>query len=338
MHVLILTTGSPDDAHFLKRRMRVLERRGIEFTVRTVPGSGRSNTEQRSVSEYVRFYLQVLRESRNEYDLVHANYGLTAPIALAQPTRPVVLSLWGSDLHGQYGWVSKRFAPFCDEVVVMSERMRSELGHPCEIIPHGLDLEMFSPQPRDRAREQLGWDDDRYHVFFPYSTDRPVKDYPRAKRIIDAANRELDRPVELHIADYIAHEKIPPRMNAADVVLLTSRREGSPNTVKEAMACNVPIVATDVGDVSERLAAVEPSVVADSDVELISGLVSLLERGDRSNGREEIRHLDCERIAVKLLDVYERAFRGRGRAIPDALQEYDRTESDPNESTVSAEK
>jgi glycosyltransferase involved in cell wall biosynthesis len=96
-------------------------------------------------------------------------------------------------------------------------------------------------------------------------------------------------------------------MNAADVLLLTSHREGSPNSVKEAMACNLPVVSVDVGDVAERLETVSPSVVHTEDSDLTAALVELLRAGERSNGREIIREISLTGQIDRLVDVYRRA-------------------------------
>jgi len=111
----------------------------------------------------------------------------------------------------------------------------------------------------------------------------------------------------LHAVTGVPHEEMPTHMNAADALLLTSKREGSPNSVKEAMACNLPVVATDVGDVADRLRDVTPSHVCRSDAELVDGLVDVLDRGVPSNGRAAIEPLGLERMAARIRDVYENA-------------------------------
>ncbi|TYL37523.1 glycosyl transferase [Natronococcus pandeyae] len=304
MNVLILTANA--DAPFMTQQVAALEERGVSFSTLPVAGEVSTDTD-RSPLDYLRTVPQVIREAGDGYDLVHAHYGLTAPIALAQFRTPVVLSLWGSDVHGPIAPVSKACAPLCDEVVVMSEEMRSVLGRDCEVIPDGVDLERFQPESKSRARAAVRWPDDEYHVLFPYAPARGVKNYPRARRVVNAVSGLVDRPVRLQTVFGVDHDAVSTYMNAADALLLTSDSEGSPNSVKEALACNVPVVALDVGDVAERLAGVDPSFVATSDEELIDGLLEVIERGERSNGREAAREVSIERTADRMLEVYERA-------------------------------
>ncbi|SFT00429.1 glycosyltransferase [Halostagnicola kamekurae] len=304
MHVLILTTN--EDAPFMNQQLAALERLGVSFTVRSVPGEtgpGRS----RSPLEYLKFFPTVVRESRNGYDLIHAHYGLTAPMALAQFRQPVVLSLWGTDVYGPGEPISRFCAPFCEEVVVMSAEMGRTLGRDCTVIPDGVNVAQFYPIPQAEARERVGWNEEGYDVLFPYSPDREVKNHPRARRVVRAVEEQIGAPVRLRTVYGVDHDEVVHYMNAADALLLTSESEGSPNSVKEAMACNVPVVAVDVGDVADRLDGVSPSTVATSDRDLIAGLRDILERGERSNGREAAAEISVERTAARMLETYERA-------------------------------
>ncbi|OIB57178.1 glycosyltransferase [Natrialba sp. SSL1] len=303
MHVLTLTTNA--DAPFMTEQMRALERRGVTFSTLSVAGEVDGGTS-RSPLEYLKFFPSVLKESGNGYDLIHAHYGLTGPMAVAQRRTPVVLSLWGSDVYGPVEPVSRACAPLCDELVVMSEEMRTYLGRDCAVIPDGIDLEKFQPAPQAEAQEAVGWDTDAHHVLFPYTPEREVKNYPRARRVVNAVNGLLEEPVHLHTVYDVPHETVPDYMNAADALLLTSHSEGSPNSVKEALACNLPVVSVDVGDVRERLDGVSNSLVADSDEALIDGLRGVLESGERSDGREAAREISVEQTADRLLEVYER--------------------------------
>jgi len=301
MDVLNLVTKA--DSQFFNLQVNALENMDITCTNLVVPGEYEV-TSPRSVSDYLRFYPRVLRQSFGEYDLIHANYGLTAPIALAQPRLPVVLSLWGSDLAGQYGWVSKLCAPYCDATIVMSESMGEQLDCEYRVIPHGVELDKFEPLDRATAIERVGWAPDAQHVLFPYGPDREVKNYPRAERIADAVADRLSDPVKLQTVSGVDHREMSDYMNAADCLLLTSRREGSPNVVKEAMACNLPVVSTDVGDVAEQLDGVEPSAVRRTDEGLTDAVVEVLRASERSNGREHAREISSEQMAKRLRSVY----------------------------------
>jgi glycosyltransferase involved in cell wall biosynthesis len=291
---------------FFDQQCRILVQKGVSIETLEVPG--RSHTgESRTLLDYIRFYPSVLRASFEDYDIVHANYGLTGPLALAQPHRPVVLSLWGSDLMGDLGWVGRYSARLSGEVIVMSEEMNAELNRDAHVIEHGVDFERFRPMSQSDAQREVGWNPLEKHVLFPYRPSRSVKNYPLAERVVTQADAELSEPVSLHAVYDVPHEKMPVYMNAADALLLTSRREGSPNSVKEAMACNLPVIATDVGDARKRLTEVSPGGVADTESELVARLTETLSSGKRSDGREAISDLSLDQMGERLLEVYKKA-------------------------------
>ncbi|MFC7177455.1 glycosyltransferase [Halosegnis marinus] len=302
MRVLNLVTN--ERARFYRQQVEALERRGVDCTTLAVPAAG--DRDSRSVLDYAGFYLRAVRGAFGRFDVVHANYGLTGPPAVVQPEHPVVLSLWGTDLFGRYGAVSRCVARRSDAVIVMSGAMADALDTPCEVIPHGVDLSLFRPTDRDEAVATVGWDPDAVNVLFPYAKTHGVKDYPRAARLVDRANAGAERRIELHTVTGLPHDRVPTYMNAADALLLTSEHEGSPNVVKEAMGCRLPVVATDVGDVAERLAGVTPSTVSDDDADLVAALRDVAADPRRSDGREAVRDLSLERMAERIAAVYER--------------------------------
>jgi glycosyltransferase involved in cell wall biosynthesis len=309
MNVLNIVTNQ--NINFFKNQVGELNQRGIRSSVIT-PRQQRADElgsaeNSRSVLDYVPLYGKAIKNGLDDYDLVHANNGLTAPFAIGQPCRPIVLSLWGSDLMGKYGRLSRYCARFFDEIIVMSEAMKDELGLDAHVIPHGVDLEAFHPIPQQFAREAVGWEPERKHVLFLYDPRREVKNYPLAERVVDRVNDEFTEQIELQVPFPIDHEMVPMYMNAADVLLMTSRREGSPNTIKEALACNLPVVATDVGDVSERVSGVELSYACTDEEGLTEKLRLVLEQEARSNGRSHARDLSLERMGERIESVYERA-------------------------------
>jgi len=305
--ISVLNVVTNDDSRFFKQQVAALEARGVRqhtVSIREERTDGQGSVTAGRVGRYLGLVPEVIAESCGDYDLVHANYGLTAPAALAQPSLPVVVSLWGTDLMGRFGYVSSACARFADAVVVMTPEMASMLPVDAHVIPHGVDTERFTPAPKADAREELGWDRYGRYVLFPYPPDRDVKDYPRAERVVEGASERLGVDVDLRPVVGVPHEEMSTYYNAADLLLLTSRREGSPNAVKEALACDTPVVATDVGDVRTRLAGVDNAHVCRSDDDLIAGVTSVLSGDGRVDGREAIRDCSVASMAEQLHGVY----------------------------------
>ena len=259
----------------------------------------------------LRSYPRVLSEVASaDYDIIHTNSGLAAPFALLQPQRPIVQTLWGTDLMGDYlgGYYSellKYGLRGFDEVIVRNDAMNKELGGGAHVIPAGVDMAKFDEIPRADAQKEIGWEPGGRYVLFPYSPDNERKNYPLAQQVVDRANEQLAEPVELRTVSRVDHERIPYYLNASQALLLTSRLEGSPNTVKEALACNVPVVSTDVGDVRQRLDGVDVSMVAADPAALVDGLVAAVEAGGRCAGRQQVESLSWTRVSRRIIDVYE---------------------------------
>ncbi|AGB38768.1 glycosyltransferase [Natronococcus occultus] len=323
MKVLNLVTTS-NSAHY-QEQLRALNRNNIEQDILSSHETGISPDSSiianlpsglKQVLYYgattTSYYPNVLKHSMKtgEYDLLHATSGLVAPFALAQPIRPIVVTLWGSDLMGNYfAGHYDRVCEYCaskaDATIVMSQEMNEQLDQDVYVIPHGIDLEKFKPISKDEAQRELGWNSKKKHVLFPYSKSRSVKRYPLAKEIVDEVNERTEKVVELHTISGEPHSKIPIYMNASDCLLLTSKHEGSPNTVKEAMACNLPVVSINVGDVEERLSGVYPSKVCDKESELADCLENTLDKDMRSNGRDHIQDLSLKKMGEQIVEVYK---------------------------------
>lgn len=283
---------------FWLQQVAALEEFGIDCETVVVPGkTGRD----RGPREYVAYYLRQLGRSLESFDLVHAHYGLQGPFALAQPVRPLVLTLWGSDLMGPE-WlarVSRLSARFSDHVIVPSQAMSERLEVPHEVIPFGVDTDQFRPIPKAAARERLGWEPDSRVVLFPYATDRTVKNYPLAARVVDRIEN-----AELRTVSGVPHDEMPVYMNASDAVLITSDRESGPMVIREAAACNVPVVSRDVGFAREVLEGVDHSAIADDEPKLATKLAGILDAGGRANGRAVLDELHPRVTAARLVETY----------------------------------
>lgn len=328
MKVLQITASGME---FFHEQVRILREMGIECDVRyanDLRGKSKDDGPLRVISGHNPLYYairasslypRILRSSLTEdYDVVHVNSGMVAPLGLLQPQRPVVLTLWGDDLLGnRLAGVQPEITKFCaersDGVIVRSQEMRDALPCDASIIPSGVDTSKFEPMDREEAREAVGWDPADHHVLFPYPRQRTKKRYPVAKRTVEEVDESFDGTVRLQLVYDAAHDEMPLYYNAADVLLLPSLREGSPNTVKEAMACNLPVVSTDVGDVRDRLGPVSNSYVCSDDSELVGAIRTVLDSGERSDGREHIEDVRLERMGERIVAIYESLLDGNGQ-------------------------
>lgn len=243
----------------------------------------------------------------HKYDAIHAHYSLSAFVASLAGAKPLVVSLMGSDVKaaGWYKFIIRLFAAFggWKSIIVKSNDMYRSLGiKRAFIIPNGVNMERFAPKSIVDSRKYLGWDPKKKHILFPANASRPEKDFALAQ----VAVAQIPN-AELHAFENTPNEETSYWYNAADVVLMTSKWEGSPNAIKEAMACSRPIVATNVGDIAERTSGVEGCFVAQSREP--QELASLIEKAlayEITKGREKIiaDQLDRHVINKKLIELY----------------------------------
>lgn len=241
------------------------------------------------------------------YDAIHAHYSLSAFVASLAGAKPLIVSLMGSDVKaaGWYKFIIRLFARLFrwKAIIVKSNDMYRDLGvKRAIVIPNGVNMERFLPMDKLECQKRLGWDATKKHVLFPANAARPEKDYELAQ----SACAHIE-DVELHAFENTPNEETPYWYNAADVVQMTSKWEGSPNAIKEAMACSRPIVATNVGDIVERLSGVEGTFVAHTrEPQELSQLLSQAMTFTITNGRERIiaDGLDAHEINKKLIELY----------------------------------
>jgi glycosyltransferase involved in cell wall biosynthesis len=174
------------------------------------------------------------------------------------------------------------------------------------VLPSGVDPRVFAPEPRDDARRKLGWDDTDRVVLFNSGHDVLIKRLDLAKAAFEKARRRVPA-LRMEILDgKIRPALLPDLMNAADCLLLTSECEGSPTVAQEALACGLPIVSVEVGDIVERLEGVDASTVASPDAATLAiAIQSMVDPPRRSNGREKIGEFSSQQIASRLKEIYE---------------------------------
>jgi teichuronic acid biosynthesis glycosyltransferase TuaC len=275
-----------------------------------------------------RAYLKALaalpRASRRRpYDLVHIHYGHTLAAGLGVTRRPLVVSFCGEDLLGaprERGITTKsrievgifrRLAALATATITKSREMEQELPARLRsrnhVLPNGVDLEAFAPGSRQQARAQLGWSPEERVALFLGNPDDPRKNVGLARAAAEIVRRE-DPAARLHVAWQVPPETVPVLMNAADCLVFPSKSEGSPNAIKEAMACALPIVASPVGDVSERLDGVEGCYVCERDPQAFAAALRQALAGGRAPAaRAAVERLGLDAVAGRLVGIYDDA-------------------------------
>ena len=267
-------------------------------------------------------------------DAIHVMYGgvMADQVVRRHHVRPIVVTFHGSDLLGENlsGWKRKiisRYGVYCsrraaraaESVVVVARHLAEALNGAASpdkthVIPCGIDLERFQRMDPLACKQKLGWNARSFHVLFASSNGDPVK-RPWLAQAAVAQMSHADRPPELHYLTGISNADVPVWLNAGDVLLLTSMHEGSPTVVKEALACGLPVVSVDVGDVAERIEGIEGCHLAQSDpADLAAKLGSVRRHRQRLDCDGRLKELSILSVAQKLKQCYEGITREGGAA------------------------
>ena len=253
-------------------------------------------------------------------DLVHAQFGKFNALLAALGGAPFVVTFRGTDINRNPRYSAARAmlgvaasqlaACFARGIVCVSREIRAKVWacrwRPSLVVPTGVDLKVFRPAERAAARARLGYGLQERIVLFNAGRNPAVKD-PKLAAAAVARAGALVGDIRFVVLDGTAKpDDVPVYMNAADALVVTSLTEGSPTVVQEAMACNLPVVSVDVGDVRERLEGVAAcEVVASRDpAEIGAALARVLRSAKRSDGHAHAAALGVESIAARLGDFY----------------------------------
>ncbi len=342
MKVLVVTPELPPSGRLtlapLKRQVESLRGVGLEVSLLEVRGIKRFKYLQ----TLPRFW-RMLRDC----DVIHAHYAFCGWLAKTQWSRPVVVSYMGTDLMGETRGdgsvmlrsrlitrLTKLFASRPEALIIKAERMADHLsGVTPFVIPNGVDTAKFRPMSRAAAREKLGWPQAGLRVLFPGDPSNPRKEFPLAEQAIKRASSRLAKPIETVLLKGVEPDLVPLLMNACDAMVLTSHHEGSPNVVKEAMSCDLPVVSVDVGDVKWLFDGVAGYAIGARDPgDLGDKLATLIDSDAPAQGSRRLVELglDLESVARRITKVYEYALRRwRGEVVPPSAAS---TEAFPRES------
>jgi teichuronic acid biosynthesis glycosyltransferase TuaC len=304
VRALIVTNMYPSEAapargSFVRDQVEALRRlSGVEIELFVFePGGG---------APYPRAARAIRRRYRDgEFDVIHAHFGLTAWSALALRGAPHVVTLHGTDVvDPRSRLVTLAALPFLDLVAPVSTSLAALLpprlvAGKLAILPCGVALDRFRPIPRAEARARLGLEVDQRYLLFPADPERPEKRFDRA--------RAVAQDHRLLVLGRVPPDEVPYWVNAADAVLVTSERESFGLSVLEALACDVPVLATDVGIAPEALASVPGTFHGVFSVEpWRSALQTLINDPDpRVDGRVIAERYSADRMAERVLAAWQ---------------------------------
>ena len=247
---------------------------------------------------------------QNKINIIHAHYLDSALVpTLSFTKKPIIVSLMGSDVYD-----NRKFLPiirffikfYWKDVIVKSEKMKGLIKiSSLNVIPNGVNFQQFYPQDQAKAKEKIGFNKLKKQIIFIANPKRKEKNYELA---LNAVTFLQNPGLELIPLFDIPNELLVNYYNAADLMLMTSKHEGSPNAIKEAMACNCPIVATDVGDIKDITEKTFGCRIASSfEVDDIAEKIDeVLKLKSRTSGRENIKHLDDLLVASKIINLYKK--------------------------------
>ena len=286
-------------APFITEQVDAMKKQGVECQYFGVDGKG--------IAGYLS-QLPKLRKTIREFqpDIIHAHYGLCGLLANYQRRIPVVTTYHGSDINdpkvlrlSKKGIRRSRFNIFVSQKNVDIARPTKDFA----LIPCGINLEDYPIIDKADARRQMGLNPTGKYVLFAGAFDNPVKNAPLAK-----AAMALVPEAELLELKGFTRPQVSTLMQAVDAFLMTSFTEGSPQVIKEAMACGCPIVSVDVGDVRERTKGIEGCYIAERDPEnLARSIQDALNYDGRTKGRQAIEKngLSNDVVAARIVSVYK---------------------------------
>lgn len=304
LKVLFVSSGNKDTGPgvVVKNQAETIQALRISVKYYLIKGRG--------ISGYLKNIIPLANYIRkNKIDIIHAHYSLSAIVAsfaiLLSKRKPLIVSLMGSDaqLSGFYKRLVKFFYHYLwSKTIVKGEEMRQSLNlSDAEVIPNGVDIEKINSIEKGFNESK---DKNTNSILFAADPSRESKNW----QLASAASEILG--FDIKVVYNVPHEKIIQEILASQIVLLTSKWEGSPNVVKEAMACNCPIVATDVGDIrwlfgnepGHYITSFDPKDVA----EKIKLALQFAKEKGRTNGRQRIIELglNSDTVAKRIIEVY----------------------------------
>lgn len=320
----ILIVASDKGGHFvpfIEEQIAALQSCGIELLRYGITGKG--------IWGYLRC-LPALKRAIKQHrpDLIHAHYGLSGLLANLQRRVPVITTYHGSDINKpnvlRFSKIAMRlsahniFVSQRNVILALSPNslITSHLNKRYTLLPCGVNIPKPWNELQTQRIEQLTlnqWVQEKLkagvkHVLFAGAFDNAVKDALLAKAAINELASEGVKGELIELKGY-NRDQVNALMYNCDALLMTSKTEGSPQVVKEAMACGCPIVSVDVGDVAERVSGVEGCYVVSTrnPKDIAEALQKALAFQGKTTGRKRIIEmgLSNEQVAKRLIAIYQ---------------------------------
>jgi teichuronic acid biosynthesis glycosyltransferase TuaC len=304
------TTAEPHLGCFVKDQVDDLRRLGVDVSVLAFDG----RSDKRRYLHAARELHRALRRER--YDIVHAHYGLSGAVAAVQVAAPVVTTFHGSDVWVPWQRAVSRVVARRTQPIAVAQVVADGLGvADAPVIPCAVDLDLFAPIDRSEARRALGWREGAPCVLFPAARGDASKARNKRVDVFDAAVALLRRSEPRAFAaslDGLDRRQVALAMNAADVAVMTSEREGAPVVVKELLACQTPVVSVPVGDVATAVRDLPGcAIVPRAPAALARGARAALAAGRDARLRQRMGAYGRRSTAERVLAVYRHVAAGR---------------------------
>jgi len=299
MKILIVHRGDTQSRRpFISEQGKALGNKGIDVQYFGILGTGGTAY----LSEFNKFKKEI---KRFKPDLIHAHYGLSGLFANMQRKIPVITTYHGSDINLPKVLTLSRIAARLSKYnIYVSEQLakRAKAKKKYKVIPCGVDLNVFYPIDKYEARKILDLEEKKRYILFSASCDNLIKNCSLAKAAINKLNMDVDL---IELKGYTRQE-VNLLFNASDIALMTSQMEGSPQFIKEAMACNCPIVSTNVGTVKDIIADTIGCYITTFSADDVAEKIKMaFNFNGRTIGNNKIRSMDSNIVAEQICSIYK---------------------------------
>ncbi len=243
-----------------------------------------------------------------KFDIIHAHFGLSGALAVLQSKLPVIITFHnGETLTFKGNLISSVASLFSAYNIYVAKHIYElvffKRRNNFSVIPCGINLNEIKIIPPEEAKKCMLLSDSKINVLFGGSFSNLRKNYALAKQSIDLLGLNNINLIELK---GFSREQVTNLLCGCDFLFLPTKSEGSPQIIKEALACNCPIVATNVADIKELTSGVDGCFITDFNPENVAdNLRKAIEFKGRTNGRLSVEKYSNEIIVKQIIEIYK---------------------------------